>query len=86
MQITVDIPDEFLPKIRQTGFSLQEIVAKAVQQYLNGEPNLLQTQTWQLCGKLQISQPQQTNTIDISNIETNYAEQIDDVLYGDLSC
>jgi hypothetical protein len=86
MQITVDTPDEFLPKIKQTGFSLQEIVAKAVQQYLNSESTLLQTQTWQLCGKLQISQPKETNIVDVSTIETNYAEQIDDILYGNLSC
>ena len=84
MQVTIEISDEVALQANQTGFSVQEFIMQAIQKYIHQEVPLVHTQTWQLCGGLQVK-----NNLDISihsdlDIVTNYAESIDDVLYGNL--
>jgi hypothetical protein len=79
MQVTVEIPDEMILQLNQTGFSIQELLMQAIQQHIQSKVPLLQTQTWQLCGSLRVNKD--LNVHDIDQV-TNYAESIDDVLYG----
>ena len=44
----------------------------------------MQTQTWQLCGTLQVAKPDAEAIVgqdDQGNLITNYAEQVDTFLY-----
>lgn len=84
MQVTIEVSDEVALQANRTGFSVQEFVMQAIQKYIHQEISLVHTQTWQLCGGLQVK-----NNLDVpihSNLDvvTNYAESIDDVLYGNL--
>lgn len=84
MQVTIEISDEVALQANRTGFSVQEFIIQAIQKYIHQEVPLVHTQTWQLCGGLQVK-----NNLDIPihsdlDIVTNYAESIDDVLYGNL--
>ncbi len=76
MQVTIEISDEIALQASQIGFSVQEFIMQAIQKHIHQEVALVSTQTWQLCGSLQVKQ----------NLEvvTNYAESVDDVLYGNL--
>lgn len=84
MQVTIEISDEVALQANRTGFSVQEFVMQAIQKYIHPEVPLVHTQTWQLCGGLQVK-----NNLDVPihselDVVTNYAESIDDVLYGNL--
>jgi hypothetical protein len=84
MQVTIEVSDEVALQANRKGFSVQELVMQAIQKYIHQEVSLIHTQTWQLCGGLQVK-----NHLDLpihSNlgVVTNYAESIDDVLYGNL--
>jgi hypothetical protein len=76
-KLIVNIPDELVSQVTSASYSVESVVLKALIQYLaNGLPsqNIMQTRTWQLCGRFAVS--------DAHAIEsTNYAEQVDDVLY-----
>jgi hypothetical protein len=82
MQVTIEISDEVMLQIDQTGFSLQELVMEAIEKHTNKRIPLLQTQTWQLCGGLQVKNNLNQPTQSDLETTTNYAENIDDVLYG----
>jgi hypothetical protein len=84
--LTVEIPDPLLSKLQETGQPLQNIIVQAVEAYISAQqpPDLTQTQTWKLCGRLQVSLP--TTEYIVGQDEqgkplTNYAEHIDEVLY-----
>ncbi len=84
MQVTIEVSDEIALRANRTGFSVQEFIIQAIQRYIHQEVSLVHTETWQLCGALQVK-----NNLDIrihSDLDavTNYAESIDDVLYGNL--
>ncbi|MCY7332204.1 MAG: hypothetical protein LH649_06000 [Pseudanabaena sp. CAN_BIN31] len=81
MQITIEIPDEMILQLNQTGSSVQELLTQLIQKHIYSKKTLAQTQTWQLCGSLQVKKD-----LNIHNVDsiTNYAENIDDVLYGSL--
>jgi uncharacterized alkaline shock family protein YloU len=84
MQVTIEISDEVALQANRTGFSVQEFVMQAIQKYTHKEILLVNTQTWQLCGGLQVKNNLDTPIhVDI-DVVTNYAESIDDVLYGNL--
>jgi hypothetical protein len=76
MQVTIEISDEIALQASQIGFSVQEFIMQAIQKHIHQEVALVRTQTWQLCGGLQVKK-----NLDVV---TNYAENIDDVLYGNL--
>jgi len=81
MQITIEIPDEMILQLNQTGSSVQEILTQLIQKHIHSKKTLAQTQTWQQCGSLQVNKDLNTHNVDSI---TNYAENIDDVLYGSL--
>ena len=81
MQITIEIPDEMILQLNQTGSSVQELLTQLIQKHIHSKKTLAQTQTWQLCGSLQVKKD-----LNIHNVDsiTNYAENINDALYGSL--
>ncbi len=81
MQITIEIPDEMILQLNQTGSSVQELLTQLIQKHIYSKKTLAKTQTWQLCGSLQVNKDLNTHNVDSI---TNYAENIDDILYGSL--
>lgn len=85
MQVNIKVSDEVDFQANRTCFAVQEFIMQAIQKYINQAVSLVHTQTWQLCGGLQVK-----NNLDIlihSDLDvfiTKYAENIDDVLYGNL--
>ncbi len=82
---TVEIPDQLLSEIEQIGQPVQDVIVQAVEAYvLKNHRSSVQTQTWQLCGTLQVATPDAEAVVgqdDQGNLITNYAEQIDTFLY-----
>jgi hypothetical protein len=81
MQVTIEIPDEMILQLNQTGSSVQELLTQLIQKHIYSKKTLAHTQTWQLCGSLRVKKDLNTHNVDSI---TNYAENIDDVLYGSL--
>lgn len=84
--LTVEIPDSLLSKLQQTGQPLQDIILQAVEAYVSTQQpvDLTQTHTWELCGALQVSSPSAEYIIGQDTqgeLVTNYAENIDEILY-----
>ncbi|MGF1675341.1 MAG: hypothetical protein ACFCUV_16900 [Rivularia sp. (in: cyanobacteria)] len=80
-KLTIDIPDELVSQVKSTGYPIEAVLLKALTQYLANNlvsKSITETRTWQLCGHFTVSK----NT-DVTEI-TNYAEQVDDVLYQGL--
>jgi hypothetical protein len=84
MQVTIEVSDEVALQANRTGFSVQEFIMQAIQKYTHQEVLLVNTQTWQLCGGLQVKNNLDTPIHRDIDVVTNYAESIDDVLYGNL--
>jgi hypothetical protein len=84
MQVTIEVSDEVALQANRTGFSVQEFVMQAIQKYIHQEVPLVHTQTWQLCGGLLVKNNLDTPIHSDLDVVTNYAESIDDVLYGNL--
>ena len=84
MQVTIEVSDEVALQANRTGFSVQEFIMRAIQKYTHHEVSLVNTQTWQLCGGLQVKNNLDTPIHRNLDVVTNYAESIDDVLYGNL--
>lgn len=84
-RITIEIPDELMSCLEQQSSPIQDIVIKALENYIETEPQeLTKTRTWQLCGSLEVSEPDPKYIIGQDNqgqVITNYAENIDQVLY-----
>jgi hypothetical protein len=57
--LTLEIPDSLLSKLQQTGQPLQDVILQAVEDYISAQQpiDLTRTQTWKLCGTLQVSSP-----------------------------
>lgn len=83
-QITIDIPDKLISRLNSLPIPVSDIIAIALEKYLEETYNLTQTETWKLCGTLEISQSD-PKYIDGKNEQgemmTNYAEKIDEILY-----
>ena len=84
MQVTIEVSDEVALQANRTGFSVQEFIMQAIQKYIHQEVPLVHTQTWQLCGGLQVKNNLDTQIHSDLDVVTNYAESIDDILYGNL--
>lgn len=86
-KLTIEIPDGLVSQVRAAGYSLEAVLLKALTQYLaNGLPpqDMTQTRTWQLCGRFAVSEAASTSPSSEDThpaTTTNYAEQVDDVLY-----
>jgi hypothetical protein len=84
-QILIEIPDELISRLQEQKSSVQEIVIKALENYVQAElPDITKTRTWELCGSLEIVQPEPKSLIGQDNrgqVVTNYAENIDEIIY-----
>jgi hypothetical protein len=86
-QLIVEVPDELASQLEQLGQPMQELVVRALQQYVRVEHDqfvMTQTRTWQLAGTLEVANPEQSDRVEQSAegvAHTNYAEHVDDVLY-----
>ena len=83
-KITLEIPDQLMNLIRNKSESIESILLKALEDYLAKESlDITKTKTWELCGSLEIPNPEPEFIVSEKNAElsTNYAEKIDQVLY-----
>jgi hypothetical protein len=84
-QITLDIPDELISSLKVKNQSLEDIVINTLKNYIETETtDITKTQTWELCGSLEIPNPETEFIIDNkkTEISTNYAENVDKILYS----
>jgi hypothetical protein len=59
--LTIEISDELMARLESMGRSLQDIVMQALERYIQAEDSavaITQTRTWQLCGALEVSEPE----------------------------
>lgn len=81
-QLIVEVPDELASQLEQLGQPMQELVVRALQQYVRVEHSqfvMTQTRTWQLAGTLEVTHPASTDPIEQGPegiIQTNYAEHV----------
>lgn len=84
-KLTIEIPDELMSQLERTGYPVQDIVVKALEHYIQADlPTITQTQTWQLCGTFEVSDPAPEYIVgrdEKGQVVTNYAEKVNDVLY-----
>ena len=84
-RITIEIPDELMFRLKQESSPVQEIVIKAIENYIETElQEITKTRTWKLCGSLEVSEPDPKYIISKDNhdqVITNYAENVAQVLY-----
>ncbi len=79
-KITLEIPEKLMNLIRNKSESIESILLKALEDYLAKESlDITKTQTWELCGSLEIPHPEPGFIVSEQNSElsTNYAEKID---------
>ncbi|MBE9171460.1 hypothetical protein IQ238_29565 [Pleurocapsales cyanobacterium LEGE 06147] len=86
-KLTINIPDELIAQVKSTGYSIEEVLLEALTQYLANSlvsKSITETRTWQLCGHFTVCDTTSRNLLsentDVTEM-TNYAEQVDDVLY-----
>ena len=85
--LTIDIPDELMSRLASMGRPVQDIVVQALERYVHSEDSafaITQTRTWQLCGTLEVSEPEPEYVCgrdEQGQVITDYAERVDDVLY-----
>jgi hypothetical protein len=84
-QITIKIPDQLMSRLAQQSSSIQDIVIKALENYIEAESQeITKTLTWELCGSLEVSEPDSKYIIGKDSqgqVITNYAENVDQVIY-----
>lgn len=86
--VTITIPDHLLSQLKATDKPLEESVLAAIEQYVgsSAQPtfDLTQTETWQLCGSVDIADPSDREIVgydEDGKVITNFAQQVDRVLY-----
>ena len=84
-QITIEITDELMCHLEKQNSPVQEIIIKALENYMKTESlEITKTLTWELCGSLEVSEPESKYIIGKDNqgqVITNYAANVDQVLY-----
>ncbi len=87
-RLSIEIPDELMSQLENSGYPVQEIVLKALERYIQAEDtaiDITKTKTWELCGAFEVAEPASkyvTGEDEQNQVITNYAENVDDVLYG----
>jgi len=85
--LTIEIPDELMARLARMGRPVQDVVVQALERYVQAEDfafAITQTRTWQLCGALEVSEPEPEYVCgrdEQGQVITDYAEHVDDVLY-----
>lgn len=68
-QITLEIPENLMNQLRNKTDSIQNILLTALEEYLTKEEsNIITTQTWKLCGSLEINEPESQFIISSKNL------------------
>lgn len=84
-KLTLEIPDALLSQLQASGHSVPDTIIRVIEQYLHNQSvPITQTRTWKLMGTLEIADPDPAFVVaqdEQGRPITNYAEQIDDVLY-----
>lgn len=82
VQVTLSVPlyDWLSQTAQQRAQAIPEVIETAIE-YYRQHFDLLQTQTWKLCGAFTVAEPE-TPYQEHNNAMTNYAEHVDEVLYG----
>ena len=84
-QLAIDIPDELIARLENQGDKIETIILAALEDYLTKDKfDITQTTTWELCGKYTAKNPApeySVGTNEQENPMTNYAENIDKILY-----
>lgn len=84
-KLTLDIPDALLSRLQESGQPVQATVLRAIEQYIHQQAvPITQTDTWKLMGTLEIGDPDPAFVVgqdENGQPITNYAEQVDGVLY-----
>jgi hypothetical protein len=63
-QIIVDIPDAMATHFQDKNTKIQDVIIKALEKYLeNDSLNILDSQTWALCGSREIAEPKPQFTV-----------------------
>lgn len=78
--ITVDITEKLMNRLQNQSDSIQSILIKALEDYLDRETSgITKTETWELCGSLEIPNPEPEFIASQTKTEcsTNYSEQSD---------
>ena len=85
--LTIEIPEELMSKLKSIGRPLQDIVLEVLARHVQAQEGVFaitQTRTWQLCGTLEVSEPEPeyvSGQDEQGQVITNYTEHVDDVLY-----
>jgi hypothetical protein len=80
--LTVQLPDHIIAALATLDCPPEDIIVQALETYLKthtARPG--KSHTWELCGKFDLATPQSAT----SEPSTNYAENIDAVLYGSIT-
>lgn len=82
VQVTLPAPlyDWLSQAAQQRAQAIPEVIQTAIE-YYQQHFDLLQTQTWKLCGAFTVAEPE-TPYQEEDNAITNYAEHVDAMLYG----
>lgn len=86
-KLTIDIPDSLMRQVQSAGQSVESILLEALTRYVNNrlpEEVANTGRTLELCGQYSVSEPAPdvaAIATDELSSRTNYAEQVDDVLY-----
>lgn len=84
-QIMIEIPDDLISRLQEQNSSVQEIVIKALENYVKSQSSdITKTRTWELCGSFEITEPDSQYILgqnEQGKVITNYAENVDETLY-----
>lgn len=90
-RIEIDLPPTLyrwlVDEAARCSATLDQIVRQVLERYIEEKASrfdITQTRTWELCGALQVAEPDPEYTVgqdEQGNILTNYSEHVDDVLY-----
>jgi len=84
-KLTLEIPDALLSQLQESGQPVPDMILWVIEQYFRNQTvPITQTPTWTLMGTLKIADPDPAFVVaqdEQGRPITNYAEQIDDVLY-----
>ena len=85
MKLNVEIPEELMSRLQRVKLPMQEVVVRALEDYLKDTDfDLLQSTTWQLCGAFEAIAPTNSDIVEQSEtgkVLNNYAENVDSVIY-----
>ena len=86
-KLTIDIPDSLIDQVKSAGRSVEAVLLQVLMRYVEEElpaKDITQSRTWELRGRFSVSETVEAENLSAGEAKesrTNYAEQVDDVLY-----